>query len=173
MHGLLILITGIVISMGFSQLSLSPGLSNEPQCLSAVAMKPAVVDQAKDKLRDKQEVLALLKLLANAGKKREVATLQRFHSDGFFHTNADGSMMSKSQVLDSYKAPAQVTIDSDELDQEKVQLHDNIAIVSCRVTLQGRDSSGQQFTMPFRVTYVLVRENGGWLLAASHASVLR
>lgn len=173
MDGILTLITGIVISMGVGQLALPPRLDNELQRWSLISIRPVVVNKTKDTLKDKQEVLALLRTLANAGMKRDVGTLQRFHSNEFFHTNADGSMMSKSEVLDSYKAPAQITIDSDELDQEKVQLHRDTAIVSCRVTLQARDSSGREFTTPFRVTYVLVRENGGWLLAASHASVLR
>jgi ketosteroid isomerase-like protein len=173
MDGLLTLITGIIISLGFDQLSWSPRLDRELQRWTVVIIRPVVVNQTNDKLKGKQEVLALLKLLANAGVKREVATLQRFHSDQFFHTNADGSMMSKSEVLASYKVPAQITIESDELHQEKVQLHGDTAIVSCRVTLQGRDPSGRQFTTPFRVTYVLVRENGSWLLVASHASVLR
>jgi ketosteroid isomerase-like protein len=173
MNGLLTLITGIVFSLGFDQLSSSSRIDNELQRWAVVSTSPVVVNQTKNKLTDKQEVLALLRTLANAGKKRDVATLERFHSDEFFHTNADGSMMSKSEVLASYKAPAQITIESDELDQEKIQLHGDAAIVSCRVTLQARDAAGRQFTIPYRVTYILVRENGGWLLTASHASVLR
>ncbi|CAN5818198.1 hypothetical protein BH18ACI4_BH18ACI4_11860 [soil metagenome] len=54
---------------------------------------------------NKRQILAVIKTLAEAGLKQEVATIARFHSDEFFHTNADGSMMEQDRsagILQSY-----------------------------------------------------------------------
>ena len=59
----------------------------------------------------------------DAGVRRDVSTLARLYADEYFHTNADGSLMTKAQVLDSYKAPPTATIESHRHDEDKVGVH--------------------------------------------------
>lgn len=176
MHRIFIALIAALATVGFSQQPSSMRVADGSKSQPAVARKAGLVPgQAQDSKREKakQQVLSVLRTLAEAGLKRDVATLERFHSDDFFHTNADGSMMTKSDVLDSYKAAPTVTIESDQLDEEKVQLKGDAAVVSCRVTLKGRTADGRPFTTPFRVTYVLRRQGESWILTASHASVMK
>ncbi|MGI8919889.1 MAG: nuclear transport factor 2 family protein [Pyrinomonadaceae bacterium] len=176
MHRISIVLIAALTAVGFSQQSGSKRVADAAKPKSSIARElPFPAGQAKDSKgeKSKQQVLGVIRALAEAGMKRDVATIERFHSDDFFHTNADGSMMTKSEVLESYKATSTVRIESDEVDEEKAQLLGNVAVVSCRVTLKGRTADGRPFTTPFRVTYVLRKRGDNWKLTASHASVMR
>jgi ketosteroid isomerase-like protein len=100
-----------------------------------------------------------------------VAALDRLYADDYFHTNADGSVMTKEQVLASYRAPAQAAFESNEHAEDRVLLHGDAAVVSGTVTLKGR-MNDQPFVRTWRVTYVLTRRGGRWQISASHASVV-
>jgi ketosteroid isomerase-like protein len=118
-----------------------------------------------------QKVLAVIHKLADAGIRRDVKTIARLYSDDYFHTNADGSIMTKAQVLASYRARPDVTAESNEHGQEKVQLDGDIAVVSSRVTYKGLFKD-QPFSRLYRVTYVLKQRRGRWQVIASHASLM-
>src|SRR4051812_12580013 len=70
--------------------------------------------------KTEKEVVASLDALAEAGLKRDVATLDRLYSDDYFHTNTDGSIMTKQQVLAFYKAPPTAITESNGHDEDKV-----------------------------------------------------
>ena len=120
---------------------------------------------------DEQAVRAVLSALSDAGWKRDVAAIDRIYAADFFHTNADGSIMTKAQVLASYRAPAQAVFESNEHAEERVQVHGDAAVVSGTVTLKGRMNE-QPFVRSWRVTYVLSRHDGRWRIIASHASLI-
>ncbi|MFL6208684.1 MAG: nuclear transport factor 2 family protein [Pyrinomonadaceae bacterium] len=135
---------------------------------------PALGQQAsrsKSVAKDEQAVRAVIAALAEAGLRRDVAAIDRLYADDYFHTNADGSIMTKEQVLASYRAPAQATFESNEHTEERVQLHGTAAVVSGTVTLKGR-MNNQPFVRTWRVTYVLSRRGGRWRIVASHASII-
>jgi ketosteroid isomerase-like protein len=121
--------------------------------------------------KDEQAVRAVISALSEAGQKRDVAAIDRIYAADFFHTNADGSIMTKEQVLASYKAPAQAVFESNKHTEERVQLHGDAAVVSGTVTLKGRMNE-QPFVRSWRVTYVLSRLHGRWQIIASHASLI-
>ena len=140
-----------------------------------VAASLPVVSQRAGKTKavgeDERAVRAVIAELADAGVRRDAAAIDRIYADGYFHTNADGSVMTKEQVLASYRAPAQAAFESNEHAEDRVELYGDAAVVGGTVTLKGR-MNDQPFVRRWRVTYVLVRRAGRWQIVASHASVV-
>jgi ketosteroid isomerase-like protein len=120
---------------------------------------------------DEKEVRALISLLGDAGMKRDVALIDRIYAADYFHTNTDGSVMTKEQVLASYRSPSNVSFDSNEHTEDRVIIHGDMAVVSGTVTLRGR-MGAQAFVRTWRTTYMLRKESRRWQIVASHASVM-
>ena len=142
--------------------------------LIVAASLPALSQRAgktKAAGRDERAVRAVIAELADAGMRRDVAAIDRIYADGYFHTNADGSVMTKEQVLASYRAQASARFESNEHAEDRVELYGDAAVVGGTVTLKGR-MNDQPFVRKWRVTYVLVRRGGRWQIVASHASVV-
>lgn len=118
-----------------------------------------------------KEAIAFLNALTEAGLKRDVAALDRFYADDYFHTNADGSIMTKAEVLASYKAPATAVIESDRHDEEKVLIRGNVALVNTRVTIRGR-LDNKPYERQWRVTYLFEKTGTGWHAINSHATLI-
>lgn len=132
-------------------------------CLSVILCLVLVGNQ--------QEVVDVLDRLTSAGLKRDVAALDQLYADDYFHTNADGSRMSKQDVLKSYRDPPTALVESSAHDEDRVQVHGDLAIISSRIKIAGRIAD-QPFTRSYRVTYVFRKAEGRWLVATSHASLL-
>lgn len=143
--------------------------------LLITAASPSALGQRVGKARsageDERAVRAVIAALSEAGRRRDVAALERLYAAGYFHTNADGSVMTRAQVLASYQARAQASFDSNEHAEERVRLYGDAAVVVGTVTLKGR-MNDQPFARTWRVTYVLDRRGGRWRIVASHASVI-
>ncbi len=137
---------------------------------SLVSFDIAAAKKVKDD--DRSEVIKTIEALAKAGMSRDLATIERLYSDDYFHTNADGSIMTKQDVLAFYKAAVGGTIESNKHDQYRVQVHGRMAVVSTRVVIKGRSQQGESFERTYRVTYVLNKLRGVWRVTASHASLI-
>jgi len=120
---------------------------------------------------DQKEVLAALDELNEAGLKRDVSALDQLYSDEYFHTNPDGSLMTKAQVLQSYKVPAKGKIDCSRHDQDKVWMRDAFAFVNTRLTISG-SLNDQAYAREWRITYVFAKLNGRWRALTSHATLI-
>ncbi|HJQ22620.1 MAG TPA: nuclear transport factor 2 family protein [Blastocatellia bacterium] len=141
-------------------------------CILVVATTAAAQNHAAHpRTKAEAEVLACLDALTEAGIKRDVAAFDRLYADDYFHTNADGSMMTKPQVLASYKAPPSAIIDSDRHDDDRVWVRGNVGYVNTRVTIRGR-MNGQPYERQWRVSYLFERTKGGWRAVNSHASLI-
>jgi ketosteroid isomerase-like protein len=132
----------------------------------ATSIAPSGTDE------DKAAVMQTLDQFADAGMKRDADTLSRLYSENYFHTNANGSIMERAEVLASYKAPSPVTFKTNQRDEYRFQLFPDAAVVSNRVTLRGTRPDGSELTSRFRTTTVLVKLNGRWTIVNSHASFL-
>lgn len=140
--------------------------------LVLAAACPASGQQAgrsKRAAKDERAVRAVINALAEAGLGRHVAAINRIYADDYFHTNADGSVMTREQVLASYRAPAQAVLDSEEHAEDRVHVSGDVAVVSGTVTLKGREGD-RPFVRTWRVTNVLSRRGGRWQIIVSHAS---
>lgn len=135
----------------------------------SMASRKASIEQRPNS--DEREISSVIDSLADAGMKRNVAVIDRLYSDDFFHTNADGSIMTKAQVVASYKSPTGVTVESNRHDEDRIQVHRGMAVMSCRVTLTARVDE-LSATRTYRVTYVLRKAHGRWQVTASHASII-
>lgn len=118
-----------------------------------------------------KEVISFLDALTEAGLKRDAATLDRLYSDDYFHTNPDGSIMTKAQVLDSYRAAPKSVIESNQHDEDKVWLHGDVAFINTRMTIKGRVNQGP-YVQHYRVTYIFEKMKSGWRAVNSHASLI-
>jgi len=121
--------------------------------------------------KTEKEVIASLDALAEAGLKRDVATLDRLYSDDYFHTNTDGSIMTKQQVLAFYKAPPTAITESNGHDEDKVWVRGNVAFVNTRVTIKGR-AGDKPYERQYRVSYLFEKTKGEWRVVTSHASLM-
>jgi ketosteroid isomerase-like protein len=117
-------------------------------------------------------VRAALASLHAAGLSRDVAKLEALYAPEYFHTNADGSVMDRAGVLASYRVPARMSFSASRPDEEKLIVREGFAVVSERLSLDGKTAEGNPFTSRYRVTYVLERRDGAWRFLNSHASLL-
>jgi ketosteroid isomerase-like protein len=141
-----------------------------------VAASCAALGQGANKAKKNQksaeeEVLTVISILADAGKNNDVKTVERYYADGFLHTNADGSLMTKADVLAHYRSPSGVVVEVNDRDENKVKVYGDSAFVNTRVTYKGR-MNDQPFSWLFRVTYMLTKLQGRWQVIASHASII-
>jgi len=119
-----------------------------------------------------REVRAVVERLSQAGLRRDVTAIDEIYAPDYFHTNPDGSLMSRTDVLASYRAETPFAFDSSRADDEHVLVHRGCAIVNERLTLHGEKKGAGKFTSRYRVTYVLVMRGGVWKVWNSHSSLL-
>ncbi|HZS08210.1 MAG TPA: nuclear transport factor 2 family protein [Blastocatellia bacterium] len=117
------------------------------------------------------EVIAFLDRLTEAGLRRDVAALGRLYSDDYYHINPDGSIMTRPQVLDSYKAAPTATIESDQHDEDKVWVHGGLAVVHTRITIKGKINN-EPYVRQFRVSYLFEKVKGRWRAVTSQATLI-
>ena len=145
-------------------------------CLLAAACAAAAFAQNRPghpaaRTKAEAEVIAFLDRLTEAGFKRDVAEVDRVYADDYIHTNSDGSIMTKSQVLASYQAPASTVVESDRHDEDRVWVRGDVAYVNTRVTIKGR-TNNQPYERQWRVTYLFEKTKGVWRAVTSHASLI-
>ena len=116
--------------------------------------------------------LGVVAALQAAGLRRDVATLERLYAPDYFHTNPDGSVMRRAEVLASYTAAAATTFSAADTSEQRVVGREDLAVISERVALHGKTSEGYPFISSYRVTYVLARQGTDWRVVNSHASLL-
>ena len=116
-------------------------------------------------------VVQVIDRLIEAGLKRDVQVIDRLYSPTFFHTNPNGSVMTKEQILAIYKSPPTGRIDSSIHDDDRVEILGKTAIANNRAIIKGT-VDGKPFESKYRVTYILQRQHGRWLIVASHASLI-
>lgn len=107
---------------------------------------------------DAANVAAVFEQLHHAGLKRDVATLEKLYAPEYVHTNADGSVMTRADVLASYRKPGPAATAKHVGDVWQVD--GNCALLTTRI---GR----------FRVTYRFEKRNGAWLAVESRAALTR
>ncbi|HEX8368758.1 MAG TPA: nuclear transport factor 2 family protein [Pyrinomonadaceae bacterium] len=121
-----------------------------------------------DKIR--REVIETIERLADAGIKRDARTIDVLYAEDYLHTDADGSLMTKADVLKSYRAPTNVKIESSTHEDDRIQFDGDTAVVNTKVLYKGR-AGNESFSRLYRVTYVLKKKKH-WLIIASHASLI-
>lgn len=145
-------------------------------CLLAVVTCSAAFSERQSQRNSAQsktekEVIAFLDALTEAGLQRDVTALDRLYSDDYFHTNPDGSIMTKQQVLASYRVPPTAVIEADRHDEDRVWARGRVAFVNTRVTIRGR-FDGNPYERQYRITYLFEKTKAGWRAVTSHATLI-
>ena len=114
-----------------------------------------------------QEVRKLERAWLDAYEKRDTAAMNAIVADDFVITFADGSMQTKSQVVDSIKGPG----GSSKFYTENVQSRqygDTVILIG--VVVSEWKQNDKPMTDRSRYTDTYVRRNGRWQVVASHLS---
>jgi ketosteroid isomerase-like protein len=107
--------------------------------------------------------------LAKAWVARERDFIDGLLADDWSVTDAAGRVLTKQQALDETFASPDRRIDSMAIDDLRVRVLGDVAIVTGRTTASG-SYRGQTGTAVLRFTDVFVRRDGRWQCVASHGS---
>ncbi len=138
--------------------------------LSALCCLGFAQSKEKPSAGTEQAVMRIEHELLNAFLKGDPSASERHLADTYVFTGPDGTVQSKAQVMADLKS-GDLKIQSASIDDAKVQVHGNTAIVTYgsndKGTYKGKDISGKT-----RWTDVFVKLNGRWQVVASHGSML-
>lgn len=115
-----------------------------------------------------QTLMRIEQELIDAVLAGDASAVERHYADSFIFTTPDGTMVNKSQVIANVKS-GNLKYESTKIDDMKVQVYGDTAVVTLRSTDKGRhkgvDISGQ-----YRWTDVFVRRDGRWQLVAAQGT---
>lgn len=127
----------------------------------------AIRDLAQEKSNE-ATIRALELKWADAYKQRRVEAVASLLADDYVITTEDGSSYSKIGFL-SFNIGA-LRVDTAELSELKIRLHENVAVVTGAYHEKG-ESGGKPYDYRDRLTDVWMKVGGKWQLIASHYSV--
>jgi hypothetical protein len=109
--------------------------------------------------------------LAQAWVERDRAFIDALLAPEWAVTDASGAVLTKLMVLEQTFASSERRIDSMVIDDVKVRIFGQAAVVTGRTRASG-SYQGQRATATLRFTDVFVFRNGKWMIVASHGSSL-
>jgi len=120
----------------------------------------------------KDELIQIERELAVAWPKGDKQTIDRILAPDWSVTNALGQVQTKDQVMrDAFQSDI-LKVKSASVDEIKVRLFGNTAIVTGRSVSEGL-YVGKSFSATLRFTDVFVKRKRHWQVVASHASVVQ
>jgi hypothetical protein len=145
--------------------------------LAFVSASPSIAQTINKKLskdeRARQELMRIERDIGAANVRRDAAYFERVEADEFIFTDSSGGVTLKQEDVAGVKAPANPDskLLSYEVDDMKVSLYDDTAVVTGRVTQKGV-FKGQEWTGQSRFTDVFVWRDKRWQIVAGHSSRL-
>jgi ketosteroid isomerase-like protein len=95
----------------------------------------------------------------------ELRVFERFLADDFTHTNQSGIFRTRAQWLANHK-PGQSPYTAYDVDELKIRVYGDMAVVTARATPKGRDSKGNPITGQYRYLRVWAKRGGQWRAVA-------
>jgi len=131
---------------------------------------PAGMAQSSSYDSEKARIVSLEYAWNEAERHKDAKVIDGLLASSFAYTDSDGSFLNKEQYLASiteagYK-PDQIVNDS-----MSVQPYDHAAVVTGTYREKGAEK-GKAYSRRERFTDMWVQENGGWLCAASHETLI-
>jgi hypothetical protein len=111
---------------------------------------------------------ALEQVWAIAVQHRDTGKIDRIQAEEYMFTDPAGQVWTKTRGLDAIKA-GDLAIDAFELNELKVRLYDNTAVVTLRIVWHGQ-FRGTDISGPQRMTDMFVKRDGRWQCVASQAT---
>jgi hypothetical protein len=147
-------------------------------CLLLLSSASVGFAQTADKSKNKSskieaELMQLERDIGAANVRRDKAFFERVEADEFIFTDSGGGTTTKAEDVASLDKPAgEFKLISYEVDDMKVSVYGNTAVVTGRTTttLKGKD---REIVNKSRFTDVFVRRDGRWQIVAGHSSRIR
>ena len=108
--------------------------------------------------------------LIQAWVSQDRETINAILADDWSVTDPAGRVLSKSQVMSELDS-GERKLESGKIDDVKVRLFGEVAVVTGRTTATG-SYQGNTVSVTLRFTDVFVNRNGQWLAVASHATLI-
>jgi ketosteroid isomerase-like protein len=118
-----------------------------------------------------QELMQLEQKLADAIIKGDMAFFGSHLADDVRLTDPSGMVNTKAQLEADVKSGA-LKIESSKIDDMKVQVHGDVAIVTYKTTDKGT-YKGQDISGDYRWIDVFVKKGGKWLVVAGQGTPIR
>ena len=136
---------------------------------SAVCLQTPVNARAPEDLR--QQVIELERQAKEATLQRDAEFSERTLSDDYMGITPLGHVITKADTITARRS-GQLRYESIEITEMIVRVHGNVAIVTARADVRGRDL-GEEFNGPYRYTRIWMRRNGKWQTVSYQATVTR
>lgn len=120
--------------------------------------------------RVERELLALETAWDDAVAAKDRAKLEEILAEDFIMINANGSVSTRSEMLDWVMAPG-VKVEPFQTEDVRVRIYGNTALLSGWFSLRGT-SNGEPFEATSRYTDVYVRSGGKWRAVLGQATRL-
>jgi ketosteroid isomerase-like protein len=142
------------------------------KCLYVVALISVLAGQSgAQTVSAEQEVLKVENDWNQALVKRDTASLPRFYADEYLYTDADGLVWDRTQDLANLTSGSAARLSTYKLDDTKVRIVGDVAIVTGRNTITGVfERVSSNVSGSYRFTDVFVKRAGRWQCVASQAS---
>jgi ketosteroid isomerase-like protein len=137
--------------------SLVPTMTGEEVGLGSE--QPAAVKGAEREIRD------LEGRINAAVVSGDLRVFEELLADDFTHTNQSGVFRTKAQWLANHK-PGQSPYVAYDVDELKIRVYGDTAVVTARTTPRGQDSRGKPITGQYRYLRVWAKRDGKWRAVA-------
>lgn len=136
--------------------------------VTALMMLTATLAFGQKKMTVEQTLMNIEQEMADGIVKGNTSAFEKYVADNASLIDPGGMLMNKAQTIALFKS-GDLKFESSKIDDMKVQVFDNTAIVTYRTTDKGtyktQDISGQ-----YRWTDTFVKVNGKWLLVAGQGT---
>ncbi len=95
----------------------------------------------------------------------DLRVFERLLAEDFTHTNQSGVFRTRDQWLANHK-PGQSPYTAYDVDELKIRVYGETAVVTARITPKGRTSKGQPITGRYRYLRVWAKRDGEWRVVA-------
>lgn len=120
------------------------------------------------KMTVEQTLMDIEQEMADAIVRNDMSVFEKHVADNGSFIDPGGMSMSKSQTMAMFKS-GDLKIESSKVDDMKVQMFGDTAIVTYRTTDKGKFKT-QDINGQFRWTDVFVKMNGKWKMVASQGT---
>jgi ketosteroid isomerase-like protein len=135
----------------------------QPAAVQEAAAKGVI--RAGSERGAEQQIQDLEKQINAAVVSGDLHVFERLLADDFTHTNQSGIFRTKAQWLANHK-PGQSPYVAYDVDDLKIRLYGDTAVVTACTTPKGRDSKGSPITGRYRYLRVWAKRDGQWRAVA-------
>ncbi len=137
-------------------------------CLLCLNFFISTAQPKNDTTALKRAVDSINKLLDHAVVQKNIAVLQKHYADDFFFQHATGKTDSKDSWINSIQKRKNPYL-SREHDSTRVELHDNIALITGTLTVKGKEA-GRVRGYAVRYLRVYAYQKKTWRLISHHST---